>query len=87
MSQPTDYAELRRVMDENEIERLEAENERLRELVWDMYECIRNANGQDWFYFERDKPGCGLSCTVNGEGCGLSMLAERARELGIEVRK
>lgn len=62
-----------------------AENESLRELVRDMYACISHANEQDWFYFERDKLGCGMSCAVNGENCGLSVLADRMRELGVEV--
>lgn len=64
---------------------LKAENAKLRELTKDMFTCISHANEQDWFYFERDKAGCGLSCTLNGEGCGLSVLAGRMRELGIEV--
>lgn len=67
------------------ISELEAENDRLCALVRDMFACIRYANEQDWFYFERDKPGCGMSCVVNGEGCGLSVLADRMRELGVEV--
>lgn len=67
------------------IDQLEAENAKLRELVRDMYACISHANEQDWFYFERDKPGCGMSCTVNGEACGLCALADRMSELGIEV--
>ena len=62
-----------------------AENAKLRELVKDMYSCISHANEQDWFYFEHDKFGCGMSCTVNGEACGLCALAGRMRELGIEV--
>lgn len=66
-------------------EQLEAENTKLRELVEDMYACISHANEQDWFYFERDKFGCGMSCTVNGEACGLRTLADHMRELGIEV--
>ena len=64
---------------------LKAENAKLRELVRDMYACISHANEQDWFYFERDKLGCGMSCTVNGEACGLCALADRMRELGVEV--
>lgn len=64
---------------------LKTENDRLRELIQDMYACISHANEQDWFYFERDKFGCGMSCTVNGEACGLSVLAGRMRELGVEV--
>ena len=63
----------------------EAENAKLRELCVDMFTCISHANEADWFYFERDKHGCGMSCVVNGEGCGLSVLADRMRELGIEV--
>ena len=59
----------------------ERENAKLRELVEDMYACISHANEQDWFYFERDKFGCGMSCTVNGEACGLRTLADRMREL------
>ena len=62
-----------------------AENAKLRELVRDMYSCISHANEADWFHFERDKSGCGMSCTVNGESCGLCALADRMRELGIEV--
>lgn len=62
-----------------------ADNEKLRELVRDMYACISHANEADWFYFERDKPGCGMSCTINGEACGLRALADRMRELGVEV--
>lgn len=62
-----------------------AENAKLRELVRNMYACISHANEQDWFYFERDKFGCGMSCTVNGEVCGLCVLADRMRELGVEV--
>lgn len=58
---------------------------KLRELVRDMYACISHANEQDWFYFERDKLGCGMSCTVNGEVCGLCTLADRMHKLGIEV--
>ena len=61
------------------------ENAKLRELVRDMYACISHANEQDWFYFERDEFGCGMSCTVNGEACGLCALADRMRELGVEV--
>lgn len=61
------------------------ENAKLRELVRDMFNCIRYANEQDWFYFERDKPGCGMSCVVNGEGCGLPALVDRMRELGVEA--
>ena len=64
---------------------IDVENSKLRELVRDMYDCIRNANEQDWFYFERDKLGCGMSCTVNGESCGLCALADRMRELGVGV--
>ena len=68
-----------------QIARLGTENDRLRELVRDMHRCINHANEQDWFYFERGKPGCGLSCVVNGESCGLLELAERMCELGVEV--
>lgn len=64
---------------------VERENAKLRELVADMYACISHANEADWFYFERDKLGCGMSCTVNGESCGLCALADRMRELGVEV--
>lgn len=60
------------------------ENAMLRELCADMFNCISHANEQDWFYFARDEAGCGMSCTVNGEGCGLSVLANRMRELGVE---
>ena len=67
------------------IAELEAENAELRGLVRDMYACISHANEQDWFYFERDKFGCGMSCTVNGEVCGLCVLADRMAELGIGV--
>lgn len=63
---------------------LQAENAKLRNLTKDMYACISHANEADWFYFERDKPGCGMSCTVNGETCGLRALADRMRELGME---
>lgn len=63
----------------------DAENDRLRELVRDMFACISHANEADWFYFERDKLGCGMRCVVNGEGCGLPVLADRMRELGVEV--
>lgn len=66
-------------------EQLKAENAKLRELVRDMYACISHANEADWFYFERDKLGCGMSCTVNGESCGLCALADRMRELGVGV--
>lgn len=69
----------------DELESLEAENAELRVLCADMFNCISHANEADWFYFERDKPGCGMSCTVNGESCGLCALADRMRELGIEV--
>ena len=65
--------------------RLCNENAKLRELVRDMYSCISHANEADWFHFERDKSGCGMSCTVNGESCGLCAVADRMRELGIEV--
>lgn len=65
----------------------DAENDKLRKLVKDMFNCISHANGQDWFYFEREETGCGLSCTVNGEECGLMVLADRMQELGIEVRE
>ena len=67
------------------VRKAEAESEKLRELVRDMYACISHANEADWFYFERDKTGCGMSCTVNGEECGLLLLTDRMRELGIEV--
>ncbi len=67
------------------VHRERAEAAKLRELVRDMFDCISHANEQDWFYFERDESGCGMSCTVNGEGCGLCVLADRMRELGIEV--
>ena len=69
------------VIDKDEYRKLQAENAKLRELVEDMYACISHANEQDWFYFERDKFGCGMSCTVNGEACGLRTLADRMREL------
>lgn len=65
--------------------RVEERCAKLRELTKDMFACISHANEADWFYFERDKTGCGMSCTVNGEGCGLLVLADRMRELGIEV--
>lgn len=55
----------------------------LEALVRDMYRCIAHANEQDWFHFEKDVSGCGLSCTVNGENCGLASLANRMRELGV----
>ena len=61
------------------------ENAKLRKLVQDMYECISHANEQDWFHFERDKFGCGMSCTVNGEVCGLCVLADRMHELGVDA--
>jgi len=64
---------------------LEDDNAKLLEQCANMFTCICHANEQDWFYFERDKTGCGMSCTVNGEGCGLSVLANNMRELGIEV--
>lgn len=64
---------------------LKAENAKLRELVRDLYECVSHANEQDWFYFERNMLGCGMCCTVNGEGCGLSVLADRMRELGVDA--
>ena len=67
--------------DRSYIDQLQAENAKLSELVRDMYACISHANEQDWFYFERDKLGCGMSCTVNGEACGLCALADRMREL------
>jgi hypothetical protein len=70
---------------ERRVVELEADNAKLRELCADMFACISHANEADWFYFERDKPGCGMSCVVNGEGCGLSALANRMHELGIEV--
>ena len=63
----------------------QAENAKLRKLVQDMYECISHANEQDWFHFERDKFGCGMSCTVNGEVCGLCVLADRMHELGVDA--
>lgn len=69
----------------NASDQLESENAKLRELVADMHACISHANEQDWFYFARGEVGCGMSCTVNGEGCGLSVLTNRMRELGIEV--
>ena len=62
-----------------------AENAKLRELTKDMFNCIRHANEQDWFYFNREETGCGLLCTFNGEECGLLVLADRMRKLGIEV--
>lgn len=65
--------------------KVKAEAAGLRELVRDMYSCISHANEADWFHFERDKLGCGMSCTVNGEACGLCALADRMRELGIET--
>lgn len=64
---------------------LEKDVRALRELVADMHKCISHANEQDWFYFERDKFGCGMSCTVNGETCGLCTLADRMRELGVKL--
>jgi hypothetical protein len=67
------------------VSELEAQNVKLRELTKDMFNCISHANELDWFYFERDKTGCGMSCTVNGEKCGLLVLADRMCELGIEV--
>ena len=70
---------------ESDLAESKAENAKLSELVRDMYACISHANEQDWFYFERDKLGCGMSCTVNGEACGLCALADRMRELGLEV--
>ena len=57
----------------------------LEELVKDMYRCITHANEQDWFYFDKHMSGCGLSCVVNGESCGLEALTNRMSELGIEV--
>ena len=69
----------------DDLQRANAENAKLRELVRDMYSCISHANEADWFHFERDKFGCGMSCTVNGEACGLCALAGRMRELGIET--
>ena len=69
----------------SEIKRLYEENDELRKLATDMFNCIRYANEQDWFYFERDKCGCGVSCVVNGEECGLMVLADRMKRLGIEV--
>lgn len=67
------------------LDKLKAENEQLRELVRDMFSCINHANEADWFYFKRDEPGCGMSCVVNGEGCGLLALADRMKGLGIEA--
>lgn len=56
----------------------------LESLVRDMHRCITHANEADWFYFKREETGCGMRCTVNGEECGLLVLADRMRELGIE---
>lgn len=67
------------------IEELESENDKLRELARDLYECVSHANEQDWFYFRRNMLGCGMCCTVNGEGCGLSVLTARMHELGVDV--
>lgn len=68
-----------------EVEQVKGENAKLRELVRDMYGCVSHANEQDWFYFERHALGCGMSCTVNGEACGLSVFADRLCELGVDV--
>ena len=71
-----------------EINRLRDENDKLRKLVQDMYACISYANERrDWHDFERDALGCGMSCTVNGESCGLCVLVDRMRELGVEVEE
>lgn len=68
-----------------DVRSLQAETKALRELARDLYECASHANEQDWFHFERHMLGCGMSCTVNGEGCGLSVLADRMHDLGVEV--
>ena len=63
----------------------EAENEKLRELVSDMWDCISHIGEYDVFYYDMSKDGCGISCTVNGEHCCADKLHVRMRELGIEV--
>lgn len=66
---------------------LERQNAELRELAQNMYACISHAIEQieQIERVERDKLGCGMSCVVNGESCGLFVLADRMRKLGMEA--
>lgn len=70
---------------DREMERLEAENAQLRELVRDMWGCISHIGEYDVFYYDMAKDGCGMSCTVNGEHCYANKLCDRMRELGVDA--
>lgn len=61
------------------------ENDKLRELVKLLVNCVDRISNEDTFYYQPRRDGCGFDCTANGEGCSFIKLCEQARELGVEV--
>ena len=70
---------------ERDYKRIASENAGLRELVRDLYRCVANIGNYDAFYYAPSKPGCGVDCAVNGEGCCLRTFERRIRDLGVEA--
>ena len=70
---------------ERQIMTEQAENEKLRELCADMWNCAASLAEDSIYHIEGAMCGCGISCVVNGEDCSIYKLRDRARELGIEV--
>lgn len=63
----------------------EAENEELRELVRELWNCALQYHRFDVYRHEIGVDGCGIDCTANGEGCCACKLEQRMRELGVEA--
>lgn len=63
---------------------LATENEKLRELVRELWNCALQYHRFDVYRHEIGVDGCGIDCTANGEGCCACKLEQRMRELGVE---
>lgn len=66
-------------------DRLKAENEKLRELVRELWNCALQYHRFDVYRHEIGVDGCGIDCTANGESCCACKLEQRMRELWVEV--
>lgn len=69
-----------------QLDQLEAENAKLRELVYALFRCaygtLRDLAPS---CYDSGADGCGLDCIDNGERCCMAVMERRVRELGIEV--
>lgn len=75
-----------RSFSEYEMNLLQSDNAKLRELATMLYRCAQGMlRDLAPSCVDVSKEGCGMDCTDNGERCCMELLERRARELGVEL--